>query len=81
MLYLKDRYSLRAHIMKKILGFITMMLLANFAGAQSTSCMHRCFDIATNKCMEKCGKGPDCEKACHEKIKQPCHDYCQSAPF
>ncbi|NBX84807.1 MAG: hypothetical protein EBQ95_04260 [Gammaproteobacteria bacterium] len=67
--------------MNKRLWFILMIMYSSFASAQSTPCMQRCFDVAINRCMEKCGKGPNCENACHEKIKQPCHDYCQSSPF
>ncbi len=67
--------------MYKTVLCIGIFIFSTWVRAEATPCMKRCFDIATNRCMEKCGKGADCEKACHEKIQQPCHDYCQSAPF
>lgn len=81
MLYIINTNSFQSIIMLKILVVFSLIICPIYLNAQGTPCMKRCFDIATNRCMEKCGKGAECEHACHEKIQQPCHDYCQSSPF
>lgn len=68
-------------VMMRVLLILNLVLWPCFACSASQFCMQKCFDIATNRCMEKCGKGMECEKACHEKIQKPCHQYCDSAAF
>lgn len=67
--------------MIRVFIIFNLICLSEMAFSGSQFCMNKCFEIATNRCMEKCGKGIECEKACHEKIQQPCHQYCDTAVF